>query len=379
MTTTLPLQPAAPARVAAFPNEFTLGHDGWAQLAPLGDFPGRARLTGPDGTVREFPALQRLDRAAAEGLVRRFKSPWARLRRFLTGCPIYVGHPDAPGAGREAPDPEAKGMIVDLAVRADGLYCRPVFTAAGSALVESRQLRALSGYWTAVPVPPAPGAPAPALPLYRPDVLQSAGLTNRPNLPVQLLNETAPEPPTESTMNKTLLIPLLALHGLTVAAEAPDAEFAAALQTLSDRAREGVAPANEKSATDARLQALTTAFTNERAARIAGLLEAALAAGRITVAERPDWERRLRDEAQFANESAALAALAPRLKTGSVVERDSGPRKVEMANAAERRETMRALVNVELAANGGNYDAAWEKVQRAHPALFEAMRQPRAN
>ena len=68
-------------------------------------------------------------------MVARFKSPWQRVKRYFTGCPIYAGHPDVPAFANDYPDKSPKGMIIDLQVRADGLYCKPVFTNEGSELV----------------------------------------------------------------------------------------------------------------------------------------------------------------------------------------------------------------------------------------------------
>ena len=239
-------RPAAEA-TCRFTNEIALDANGWAHLAPFGDYPGQALRRGPDGQFEQFPALQRLDRAAAEGMVAKFKSLGQRLKRFLTGCPIYAGHPDVPAFANDYPDKEPKGMIVDLEVRDTGLYCKPVFTPAGSELVATKQLRAFSGYWSAVPVAGAPN-------IFRPDTLKSAGLTNHPNLPVQWMNEqpvgtastnsataspgatgsptathTATANPTPTEMKKSLLIPLLARHGLPLAETDTDEEFAHAL------------------------------------------------------------------------------------------------------------------------------------------------------
>ena len=58
-------------------------------LAPFGDHP-RHRAGAPRGRlVPKFSAIQRLDRAAAEAMVAKFKSPWQRLKRYFTGCPIW--------------------------------------------------------------------------------------------------------------------------------------------------------------------------------------------------------------------------------------------------------------------------------------------------
>ena len=48
-----------------FLNESVVGDDGWAQLAPFGDHPGKAIVTGPDGTSTRVDAIQRIDRATA--------------------------------------------------------------------------------------------------------------------------------------------------------------------------------------------------------------------------------------------------------------------------------------------------------------------------
>src|SRR5581483_9879065 len=179
------------AELVSFTNDLALGPDGWAQLAPFGDFPGRALLRQPDGSVKTFDAIQRLDRAAAEGMTAKFKSLGQRLKRFLTGCHIYVGHPDVPAFANDYPDKNPKGMIVDLSVRDDGLYCKPVFTNEGSELIESKTYRAFSGYWSAQQVGEENGKT-----IFRPDLLKSAGLTNRPNLPVHLMNEGRASVPT---------------------------------------------------------------------------------------------------------------------------------------------------------------------------------------
>jgi hypothetical protein len=352
----------------AFVNQIAVAADGWAQLAPFGDYPGQAMLRQPDGTIKTVPAIQRLDRAAADLMVGRFKSPWNRLKRYFTGCPIYAGHPDVPAFANDYPDKSPKGMIVDLEARADGLFCKPVFTPEGSDLVENRKLRAFSAYWSAREIggQPAPGGRF--LKLYRPDFLKSAGLTNHPNLPVHLLNEA--QPPTSAPVKKQIVLDFLAAHGITLANEAADGDIAAALHQLGDR----VTSAESGLATrDGELESLRSELANERQARIGVLLDHAVAAGRITPAQRPDWAARL--GADFANAAAALGKLVPALKTTALT-RDFGARKVEIANAGERRDALESLIRAEMTGNGGDYDRAFATVQKANPALFAAMKQP---
>ena len=309
-----------------------------------------------DGRITTFPAIQRLDREAARAMVARFKSPWQRVKRYFTGCPIYAGHPDVPAFANDYPDNSPKGMIVDLQVREDGLFCKPVFTNEGSELVETGRLRAFSAYWSARQIGEQPGDDGNTLKIFRPDQLKSAGLTNHPNLPVHLLNEAQPQTQLQPIVKKQIVIDFLAAQGISLSADAGDEQIAAALNQFG-----------------ASLTDVNAELANERKFHIDTLLDAALAAGRITAAQRPEWSARL--ETDFANESAALAQLSPTLKTRGITVNHGG-RKAEMANASERRDALDVLIKAEIAANGGDYDRAFATVRRANPALFAAMKQP---
>ncbi|MGM3273324.1 hypothetical protein, partial [Bacillus cereus group sp. BC232] len=68
-----------------FLNEATVEEDGWAQLAPFGDFPGKAMVTGADGKTAKIDAIQRIDKPVAEAMVAKFNSVPNRIRRFVSG------------------------------------------------------------------------------------------------------------------------------------------------------------------------------------------------------------------------------------------------------------------------------------------------------
>jgi phage I-like protein len=351
----------------------TLEKDGWVQLAPFGDFPGEALMRLPDGRARRFPAIQRMDREAALQMTARFRSPWNRLKRYFTGCPIFVGHPDVPGANNPAASASSKGMIVDLDVRGDGLYCKPFFTDEGLALVEGKKYRAFSGHWTAREIGGTSGNNPSASRIYRPETLKSAGLTNHPNLPVHWLNEkpdqTDPTPITE-IMNKNLLTRFLASQGITIANEAADHEIHSALEQLGHRlieAETGLASRVVE------MEHIRAELANERLFHSGALLDEALEKGRITAAQRREWDERF--AADFANSAAALAEMTPAIKTLALTAHHSG-RRTEVASSVGRRSTLDALVKAEMGANGGDYDAAFAAVQRANPALFDAMAKP---
>ena len=374
----------------AFINEISLSNDGWGMLAPFGDYPGKALIKQQDGTFKKVNAIQRIDKLAADGMVAQFKSLYQSVKRYLTGCPIFAGHGDVPTMANEYPDKNPKGTIVDLEVRADGLYCKPVFTNEGSEIIESKKLRAFSGYWDAEEIGEYQGSK-----VYRPSKLISAALTNRPNLPVQLLNEKeTPTPKKKNTMLK--IIEALTGYGITIANEATEEQVSEALKSLGEKAKsadtlaaEKATLANEKAKADGELStaknsitSLTqqvesgkTAFANERKLHIANLIGIALVTGKITAAEKPLFESRLAVETNFANEAQAIIALQPQLKTESATLNING-NSVSIANAQERREVVEKLVKAEMASNGGDYGKAWSTVQRTHPALFEAMKKP---
>ena len=171
-------------------NDIKIGEDGWAQIAPFGDFPGMALVDDGSGGMRREKAIQRIDKAAATNMVTEFKN-CSIANRYLIGTKIFKGHPDVPGYEKKYPDKSPVGVFADLAVRDDGFYGQPVFTNEGD---EARKtLRAFSGRWNADFVAEENGTK-----VYSPSVLISAGLTDRPNLPVQLLNEADAGEPTQS-------------------------------------------------------------------------------------------------------------------------------------------------------------------------------------
>lgn len=368
-----------------FANEqLTLQEDGWAMLAPLGTFPGVARQVQEDGTVKKIRALQVLDHAAATEMVNEFNSLTGKVRRWLRGVPIYAGHPDMPGGSDRWPDKRTLGTATTLQVREKGIYCQPVFTNDGAEFIESTEGIGMSGRWTGVPIGEVDGLPA-----FRPAVLRSIGLTANPNLPVELLNEadaaTQTQPP--DTMDKTKLMAGLRLCGVDIANEAAETDLEVALARLSERVKAGDAAiaaqtqfANERAelqtkiaTADGRVVALTaerdtarTEFANERKVAAALKLDAAIAAGRITQAQRPEWEPKL--VADFANEAPKLDALKPAVKTASIMALDAGRRRVELANESPAGR-FRALVKAEHTAGRSKAEA----IQRAigkNPDLY---------
>jgi len=405
-----------------FVNELTIEPDGWAMIAPFGDFPSEALLPTADGKLKRQKAIQRITKETGDNMVAQFHNSRTGVKKFIRGCNIYVGHPDMPGLESRYPDKTSKGVFADMAVREKGLYGLPVFTNEGMDLVEGRKLvngqkvRGFSGRL----VDSVPDGDKDGVPVYCPTALASAGLTPYPHLPVEFFNadDTLAESPDEAATNKTKktmkkkLIALCATLGIQFANEADDAQTEAALDQVSTKVgsfvneqttikqklfalckKVGITFANEAEITDPAatlvqveekvtkldtdLTAARTQFANERTARITDALGSALKRGLITEAEKPTWENRLKVDAQFANELTALNALTPKVKTTSItLTRGSRTDQVDLSNQAQRiqfaNEVMREIAT-ETKLDPVRDSRAIQTIARTrHPALFEA-------
>ena len=350
------------ARVEITNAAAAVGEDGWAQIAPFGDFPGQMHLIGADGRPEGTPrdAIQRMDRSAAEAMVANFRKPLARVVRFLRGLPIFAGHPDMPGMEARYADKAQKGVIADLAVRDDGLYARPVFNNEGLALIERTTGQGLgfSARWAAEPAGEEDGKL-----IFRPTELISAGLTLTPNLPVQAINE----------MNLTELIAALARMGVQLAADADLPTIIAAINAAADATAKATAAAETQSANDrnalatanGRVTALESELVNERTARAGLLIDNAVREGRIPEAQRA--ARLAEFTANFANAAAALAAVQPSTALPTQARGIDAVKRT--ANVTERQASAMQAIN-ERVGKGMSYDAAYQDVRKTHPHLF---------
>jgi hypothetical protein len=389
---------AAPDRFAliGLGNEMALSRDGWA-LIPYGDHPNER-------------GLQPFHRAEAERMVGYFKNTWNTVKRAFVGMPVLRGHPDmaktvkaelarekdpAKRAGlqslintieRRYPDKTVYGTISDLEARDDGLAIKTVLTEEGAALVNEGGLTHFSPHWLCIDGEPVGGKPT-KVPVF----LVSIGLTDRPNIAgTSLINERSAASLPLTTMNKQHLLALLAALGRPLANEATEEQINAALAEATPLATalaarpETTALANEQSRVTELTGQLTaaqklaqdnaTALANERTALAAAItarneavVNAAVAAGKITEAAKPVWLGRLARD--FAVESVALANEAPALKTNGKTG-NLGDRKI--ANTA--RDQFTALVN-ERVVKGEIWEAAWHAVKAttSGKALYEQM------
>lgn len=360
-------------------NESAVAADNWVMIAPYGDH----KYEFADGKQ----GVQRFDREAAESMVAWFNSLAGRLTRLFKGVPLFNGHPDHDdrAVAGTYPDKRIHGAFVSLDARDNALFGQLVPELSGKALVNTRTKVKLSPRWFSATKPVAVEN---GMPIYRPIVLASVGLTNRPNInnapELPMLNE---ERHKKGEGMKDLLITILGLLGFSNEAPAGDAEpstdlitkIKTALGTMADKAMKHdtlvTELANEKQGRIDDVKKLTTdcetvkkEFANERAARVADLVGSAVAAGRITAADKSDWERRLKLD--FANESIVLDKVEQKVKTQPTVKQGRRTED-EVGNGIV---AIQGFINEELAKlpkdTKNRYDAAFAAAKKSHPEAF---------
>jgi len=362
--------------------------DGWALIAKYGDHPH----PGPPGA--NTPILQRFGKPDAENLVANFNAGSNRIRRATVGVPIYDGHPDAAGLERIFPDKTAHGTFAELAARDDGLYGRPILTNSGSRLVEDFGKDRLSPLWQCETT----GEKVDGRVVVKPTRLKSVGLVTKGNIPgPSLLNASF------SAMNKTKLIQLLALLGLTVAADSDDAALGNAVDqgltaaTSVQKTKTDLEAANSELTTvkaklttlEAEKNTLANAATErdtlktdlanakkaveaERKERAVLLVNAAFTEGRLPATERDATILALCNAADFATEAGRLAARTKLVKTTSATDDLSKNR----GTGATKAQQVLDLVNARMDAKKESYEVAYQNVMLT--TEYKALMEPAA-
>lgn len=389
MPSIIPAEIADFDSVVGFGNEATIDDQGWTVI--------------PYGMHPHAMGVQKFGRDEATKMVGYFRSTWNRIKRAITGLPVFNGHPDLPSMANVYPDKAEYGQIADMDVRPNGLGVKMVLSAAGARLIEQGK-KFISPHWLANET----GKTADGRPIFSPVFMKSIGLTETPNIPnpTSLLNSAASAAESSKNMNKELLIKLLGL-----ANEANEQAIEARIADLLKRP-EPSALANEQSARTVaegtvtnltnenkslktELDGTKVAFANERKARIDECIAGAIRGGKITEAEKPVWEKRLTHD--FAEESKALANSAQKVKTEGITSGkafDEAAAKLKEANAnlgndvdddgdslANSGKKMAACVNEHkgrlASANPGwtaakLHNEAWTAAKKAKPKLFGA-------
>lgn len=369
-------------------NEAVSVDQEWTRIAPFRAIPNEV-------------GLQVFDRTGADAMVAAFNSVAEKVSNLFRGLPVYVGHPDDEEWAKKNPGAraEAVGRIKALQTRNDGLYGRIAFNDEGKRLLsgEAAPYAFHSPRWGMLPIQHE-GRKA-----FRPVLLHSIGLTNNPNIRDNTigLNEAA-----QLSLMKTQIIALLAALGrpLTNPSAVTDEQLAAAINEATPVATQLVTSNNEVATLRTQLTTaqnevtamkpkLTTAeaevarltgelstaktnASNERAARADVVLTTAVNTGRITEAQRAEWKTKLTAASgDFAAVEAELTKLKPAVNTQNRAAQ-FGARKNETNADGDAVTAINTAVQKHIKENGldpvRDYNAAFQAVQKAQPALFTA-------
>ena len=283
-----------------------------------------------------------------------------KIAKGEKGVPVYWGHPDVPDLAYKYPDKRAKGWIVQgeatddtLLLTVDWLDKKPTEGFGWFSPYWGGENRELGGGRATMTV----------------NDIRSVALINEPNIEeFRLANElqdttnaAQAEKGKHMNITKEELCKLLALPP-----DATDDQIRTAL-TEAGKAKEALA--TEKTKTEAaneetkvakdECEKVKTELANEKAAHRAILLDNAIADGRISVAGRAAWDKRLTDD--FAAGSLALANEKP-LKRESAVAGKT-PAKTNDIDLV-------ALANERMSKHPGmDYMTAFAEVMAEHPEV----------
>ena len=349
-------------KLIALANEMALDADETKPIRiPFGKWPyGMKRIKTPDGTEKQIYITQELTQAGAGRIAADLA---AAVAGGSLGIPVYEGHPDVPELAHKYPNKAAIGWVKEIT------------TDDGAALLRVEWIKFpgrgfgwFSPYWFGAPVIQGESAMMPI------DFIKSIGLTNDPNiLEFRLANEagdaekdndnggSAATNKDTKTMDKAKLCELLGIDPNSteeqIAAEITKNKAAAANATTQiDAANAEAADAKKK------LDAEKTACANERKARIALLLDNAVAGGHITPAMKPAWQKKLE-----ADLDGGVLALANERAMKTKAETDGlNPERTQA------KPDLVALANEKMAKQPGlTFEHAWARCKQEHPDLYK--------
>ncbi len=382
-------------------NDAILDDDGWALIAPFGEHP-KTRLVRKDGRIEREHFIQVLDHESADQLLSRENSLFRRIRRAVVGIPVYKGHPDladfSPNSTERAGKKEIIGAIDKVRKSERGLEAHFVLTPAGAEAVERDGCKYPSALWYVQPM----GRRGNAI-LARPFKLLSAGLTAHPNISgVESLANARPAGATEENIptkepEMKLIAGWLLANGATLAhPNSPaESEVLAALQKLhASAAGEAAALGNENATLSgenedlksqlANLKSAATTLENEaiglkaqiaqvKSQRAAGVVDLAIARGKVAVSERSTRLQALENAADFERESASLLDAPARFKTTACAE--SGKILSNHRASGDAREEYCASVERHMKESGETDPVkAHHTVMKNNPGLAEKLR-----
>lgn len=324
---------------------FALPADGWFQLVPVGEF-----AHAPTSTT------QVIDRQAIQAMAHRFKQEGKEVRIDYD----HFSYDDGKSS-------IAAGWIANVEARDNGLWAQIRLSSKGREDIEGGNYRFVSPAWLRAEVEELGNN------RIRPLRLDSAGLTNNPNLRgmVPLSNRTGGAPAEHNTTKKRMMNRLMETLGLS--ADANEDSALNALNTLSNR----LAEAEKKNGT------LEGELKNSNA-QLGELLKAQVEVDLAKYANRigkdgvEKWRSELLSNRARAIEllevlpvradggTSGQQAMLHRQSTATPSTEGAASREQSVKNAAEAQR----LASEYARNNGISFDQAWNYFQQAKPELF---------
>lgn len=316
-------------------NGWELPADGWIQLTPIGQFP---HATGK--------VVQVVDEAAVKRMANRFRADAAQAN--FGGLLLDFDH----FSYDPAKSSEAAGWIQDVEARADGLWGKVRWTPEGEAALKNGRYRFVSPVWMPNETLRLSHNAPNGWPQVRPLRLDSAGLTNQPNLRgmAPLSNREGNLAQQPKTQMKEKLIELLGLP-----ADATDEDILAAVEAVKGTAAEAEPMAN-------RLRKMEAEMVESDLVRFANRFS-------------PDKKEVVRAQllANRAGTLALLEATTPATGSAPLHNRATAkPPTSPVLGAAEQSDRQNAEVRAYMNRHGVKFEAAWDAVRAQKPELFRA-------
>lgn len=353
---------------------------------PYGLWPVTIKVKSPDGKVTDERVLQRLDKTVATRLVSAFNSLQGRLSRFVSGSPIYRGHPDYIGA-KDAVAWNSLGKCIGMEAGESALVVQGEFNDAGKSLVAANESLAPSPHWGLSRT----GEKQDDLEICVPMALYSMGLTARPNIPGAAVNDDAGgladcavADPVAALMTSAEYDQAMAVLAADIAdleqklADAAatccskDEQLTALNAALADLTGKHKSLETWNASLQADLAATRAALQAEKATALDcamnSVLDGAIAAGRLVAADRDTWKAKL-----TATPSAVNELFDAALKTASVVAASRAAAANEALGGVTPACRFEQVVRARMADTKESWPVAWNACKASHSEIFRLM------
>ena len=350
---------------------------------PFGDH--EIEATRPDGTT--FWCWQRLDSDSLDDMRRGWRGVLQKLTFWFLRIPVYEGHPDRVDAMSE----DEKEQLVRGTVKAiedgDGELRLPVAWN-GSGKDVRPLYNSNSPHWLLADT----GEKKDGLPVMRPSMLLSVGLTNTPNIQGSAINEKTKQQQENTKMNE-LIAKLRASLKLeedltdeqvlkraiehynkimddlysaqSKVSEAGRLKIEA--EVVAEEAKKDLVVAKEETN---RLKDEAVAANQALAATGEALLDAAIKQGRIPISDRAAWLDRF--AADPIDAAAAASNESPKLKVDEEAGASASTR-TEVPPMEQFQAAVRAYMKEHGLSGPEGYDIAWTACQKTHASLWESI------